>query len=153
MAGVGEASAILAIAQFGVKFSVTVWEFASEVKGARKEIGRLVDNIRTTSERLEEIARLVEENPVSRLFNRVGIKSAIRCSEVCRDILSEVTKVLVKAGREPSLGTLEQKDLDISKLGAYLWPFMKKKLEGPQAHLERVKADLILLLNVAMARR
>lgn len=151
MAGVGEASAIIAIAQFGVKFSVTVWEFAGEVRGARKEIGRLVNNIRTTSERLQEIGRLVKENPVSRLFNEVGIEGAVRCSNDCEDIIKDVTKVLVKEGREPSLKTLEQKDLDISKLEAWFWPFVKKKLVSPQAELERVKANLMLLLYTAMA--
>ena len=153
MAGVGEASAIIAVAQFGVNISVIVWEFAGEVRGARKEIGRLVNNIRTTSERLQEIGRLVEENPVSRLFNKEGIEGAVRCSKDCEDIIEDVTKLLVKEGRGPSLRTLEQKDLDISKLDAMLWPLLKKKLVSPQAELERVKANLMLLLYTAMARK
>lgn len=119
MAGVGEASAIIAIAQFGVNFSVTVWEFAGDVQGARKEIERLVRNIRTTSERLQDIGRLLKENPVSHLFNQGGIESAVRCSSDCEDIISDVSKVLLKAGRELRSKILEQKDLDISKLEAF----------------------------------
>ena len=151
MAGIGEASAIIAVAQVGIKLSKTIFEFASEVRDAPKEIRRIGRDICTTSERLEEIGRLIEKNPISHLFSEGGIASAIRCSNDCDEIITEVTILLAKGGWVSGSAALDKKDLDISLLDALRWPFIRSKLASPQAELEKVKASLTLLFNSAMA--
>lgn len=151
MAGIGEASAIIAVAQVGIKLSKTIFDFASEVSDAPKEIRRIGRDICTTSERLEEIGRLIEKNPISHLFSEGGIASAIRCSNDCDEIITEVTILLAKGGWVSGSAALDKKDLDISLLDALRWPFIRSKLASPQAELEKVKASLTLLFNSAMA--
>ena len=151
MAGIGEASAIIAIAQLGIKFSKTIFEYAGEVKEAPKEIRRIGRDLCTTSERLEEIGRLINQNPTNHLFNEGGIASAARCSSDCNEIIVQVTGLLAKSGWVSGAGALQKKDLDISLLESLRWPFVRAKLASPQADLERVKASLSLLFNSAMA--
>ena len=151
MAGIGEASAIIAIAQVGIKVSKIIFEYAGEVKEAPKEISRIGRDICTTSERLEEIGRLINKNHTSHLFSEGGIASARRCSTDCSEIINQVSGLLAKGGWVSAPANLEKKDLDISLLGALRWPFVRVKLASPQADLERVKASLSLLFNSAMA--
>lgn len=151
MAGIGEATAIIAIAQVGIQLSKTIFEFASEVRDAPKEIRRVGRDICTTSERLEEIGRLIEKNPISYLFSERGIVSVICCFNECEEIITEVSILLAKGGWISEPATLAKKDLDISLLEALKWPFIRSKLASPQAELEKVKANLTLLFNSAMA--
>ena len=151
MAGIGEASAIIAIAQIGVKVSKTIFEYASEAKDAPNEISRIGRDLCTTSERLEEIGKLIDRNPATQLFNAGGIASAVRCSNDCKEIVDQVTGLLAKSGWTADPETLEKKDLDIGLIESLRWPLVRKKLASPQADLERVKASLSLLFNSVMA--
>jgi hypothetical protein len=151
MAGIGEATAIIAVAQIGIQASKTIFEFVGEVKEAPKEIRRIGRDICTTSERLEEIGRLIDNNHTSRFFNQGGIASAVRCSNDCKEIITQVNGVLAKGGWIADAAALEKKDFDISLLDALRWPFLRTKLASPQADLEKVKASLSLLFNSVMA--
>lgn len=150
-AGVGEASAIIAIAQIGIKVSKTIFEYAGEVKEAPVEISRIGRDMCTTSERLQEIGRLIDQNPTTQLFREGGIASAVRCSKDCTDIIGQVTGLLAKSGYVPDPEALEKQDLDIGLLESLRWPLVRRKLASPQADLERVKASLSLLFNSVMA--
>lgn len=151
MAGIGEASAILAVAHIGIGLSQTIVEFIGEAKDASSDIRRIAREICTTSERLEEIGRLIDKNSINHLFSTGGISSAIRCSRDCEEIIAQVSGVLAKGGWIPGSTALDAKDIDISLFQSVRWPFLKAKLAGPQADLEKVKASLSLLFNSAMA--
>ena len=151
MAGIGEASAIIAVAQVGIKVSKTIFEFVGEAKDAPKEIRRIGRDICTTSERLEEIGRLIDNNHTSRFFNQGGIASAVRCSNDCKEIIAQVNGLLAKGGWVAESAAPEKKDFDVSLLDSLRWPFVRIKLASPQADLEKVKASLSLLFNSVMA--
>ena len=151
MAGIGEASAIIAVAQIGITLSRTIFEFVGEVKDAPKQVRLIGREICTTSERLEEVGRLVDTNHTRQLFSEGGIASAKRCSNDCDDIITEVSALLAKGGWKPGSAAPELKDLDVSWLQALRWPLLRLRLAGPQADLEKLKASLSLLFNSAMA--
>ena len=151
MAGIGEATAIIAVAQLGITVARSIFEYSGEVKDASNEIRRIGRDLCTTSERLEEIGRLIENNHTTQLFSEGGIASAVRCSNDCREIVDQVRDLLAKGGWASESAALEKKDIDISMLTSFRWPFVKTKLASPQADLERVKASLSLLFNSAMA--
>ena len=151
MAGIGEASAIIAVAQIGIQTSKTIFEFVGEVKDAPIEIRRIGRDICTTSERLEEIGKLIDKNSTSQLVSKGGIASAVRCSSDCDEIITQVSRLLAKGGWVSGPAALEKRDLDITLFEALRWPFVRVKLASPQADLERVKASLSLLFSSAMA--
>lgn len=151
MAGIGEATAIITVAQVGISLSQAIIGFVGEVRDAPKSIRRIGREISTTSERLEEIGHLIDRNATSHLFSKGGIASAVRCSSDCGEIITQVSGILGKAGWIPGSGALEKKDIDISLIDSFWWPFLRKKLIAPQADLEKLKASLSLLFNSAMA--
>ena len=151
MAGIGEASAIIAVAKFGISLSKDIFEFAAEARDAPKAISYIGRDICTTSERLEEVGRLIDSNNTTKLFSITGIASAVRCSNDCKDIIADVSKVLTKGGWTSGSGALDKKDLKISFFVTLRWPIVKTQLIGPLAELEKLKASLCLLFTSAMA--
>lgn len=150
MAGIGEASAIIAVAHIGIKLSNSLIAYISEVQDAPYRIQRIGNEILTTSERLKDIGEIVDKNRETQTFNDEGIQSAVRCSEDCKTILNQLRSVLNKRGWQPPLNGSED-EIDISLFSSLRWPFSKPKLEVPLAELTRVKLDLMLLFSSAMA--
>ncbi|KAI4264430.1 MAG: hypothetical protein L6R42_000455 [Xanthoria sp. 1 TBL-2021] len=151
MAGIGEASAILAVAHIGISLSNTLIAYVSEVQDAPFRIQRIGNEVLTTSERLKDIGELVETNGKTQTLSNEGVQSAIRCSADCENILNQLQGVLKKGGWQQRSETQEKEEIDTSLFSSLRWPFSKTKLEVPLAELTRVKLDLMLLFSSAMA--
>lgn len=149
-AGIGEASAILTVAQLGISLSKSLLTYIGEVKGAPSHIQRIGNEILTTSERLKDIGELVDQNSHTKIFNEEGINSAVRCSAECRQIIQDVRIVLYKGGWQVHSKDSDQGAVDTSLFSTLRWPFVKTKLEVPRAELHRIKIDLSLLFSAAM---
>ena len=145
MAGIGEASAILSVAQIGVSLSKTLFKYIEEVKGAPSHIQSVGNEILTTSERLKDIGELVDQNPQTKAFSEEGISSAVRSSTECHQIIKEVKTVLYKGGWQDYPTESDKDELDTSLFSKLRWPFAKIKLEVPRAELQRIKLDLLLM--------
>ncbi|KAL9045187.1 MAG: hypothetical protein Q9214_001739 [Letrouitia sp. 1 TL-2023] len=150
-AGIGEASAILTVAQLGITLSNTLITYIGEVKDAPERIQRIGNEIATTSERLKDIGELIEKNQTFYIFSDEGIRSALRCSTECEKIIVDLQAVIAKGGWRQTSSALEKDEIDISLFSSLRWPFLKTKLEVPRAELQRIKIDLSLLFSSAMA--
>lgn len=153
MAGIGEASAIIAVAQAGISLSMVIIAYVGDVKDAPKSISRIGNEIKSTSGRLEEIAEIIRDNPKTRLLLDTAVGDATRCSSECELILAQVGNLLVKGGWNRDSTGLSKNDIDTSVVASLKWPFLKTRLDTPRVELQSIKADLILLFNVAMARK
>ncbi len=151
MAGIGEASAILAVAQIGISLSNTLIAYVGEVQDAPARIQRIGNEVLTTSERLKEIGELVDKNHQTRIFSDQGVLSAARCSDECKNILLELKHVLGKSGWHQHSKIEDKIEIDTSLFSTLRWPFLRTKLEVPRAELNRIKIDLMLLFSSAMA--
>lgn len=153
MAGIGEASAIIAVAQAGISLSMVIIAYVGHVRDAPKSISRIGNEIKSTSGRLEEIAEIIRDNLNTRLLLDTAVADATRCSFDCELILAQVGNLLVKGGWKRGSTELSKDDIDTSVVASLRWPFLKTRLDTPRVELQRIKADLILLFNVAMARK
>lgn len=149
-AGIGEASAILTVAQLGISLSKSLITYIEEVKGAPAHIQRIGNEILTTSERLKDIGELVSQNSQTKVFNEEGINSAVRCSTECQQIIQDLRIVLCKGGWQDHPKESDKDVVDTSLFSTLRWPFIKIKLEVPRAELHRIKIDLSLLFSAAM---
>lgn len=150
MAGIGEASAILAVAQIGFALSTTLIAYIGEVKGAHSRINGIGNEIQTTSERLKDIGQLVEKNRQNPILSQASITSALRCSSECRDIIEFVKNTLCKSEWPQKSEAPEKIEIDISLFSRFMWPMLKRKLEIPRVELQRIKIDLLLIFSAAM---
>ena len=148
--GIGEATAILTVAQIGISLSNTLIAYIGEVKEAPGRIQGITNEILTTSGRLKDIGELVERNQQSHIFNEEGINSAVRCSTECSKIIGDIKSVLCKRGWHQGSTPLDKDAIDISLFSSLRWPFVKTKLDVPRAELQRIKIDLSLLFSSAM---
>lgn len=153
MAGIGEASAILAVAQIGISLSNTLITYFGEVQDAPIRIQHIGNEVLITSERLKDIGELVDKNHQTRIFSDEGVLSAARCSEECKKILLELKNVLGKSGWHQQWKVEDKIEIDSSLFSTLRWPFLRTKLEVPRAELNRIKIDLMLLFSSAMALR
>ena len=153
MAGIGEASAIIAVAQAGISLSMVIIAYVGEVRDAPRSVSRIGNEIKSTSGRLEEIAEIIKDNPRTRLLLDTAVGDATRCSSECELILAQVGNLLVKGGWKRDSTALSKEDIDTSVVASLRWPFLKTRLDTPRVELQSIKADLILLFNVAMARK
>lgn len=151
MAGIGEASAILAVAHIDISLSNTLIAYVSEVQDAPHRIHRIGNEILTTSDRLKDIGELVETNGKTQTLSKKGVESAVRCSADCEIISNQLQGVLKKGGWQQRSDLQEKEEIDTSLFSFLRWPFSKAKLEVPLAELTRVKLDLMLLFSSAMA--
>ncbi|KAL8778373.1 MAG: hypothetical protein Q9213_007442 [Squamulea squamosa] len=151
MAGIGEASAILTVATFGISLSNSLIAYIGEVQDAPFRIQRIGNEVLTTFERLKDIGEIVDKNDRTKTLSDEGVQSAIRCSEECKIILIELKRVLCKGGWSQRSDGLEKDDIDTSLFSTMRWPFVKSKLEVPRAELMRIKMDLTLLFTSAKA--
>ena len=145
MAGIGEASAILSVAQIGISLSKTLITYIEDVKDAPSHIQSIGNEILTTSERLKDIGELVNQNSQTKVFSEEGINSAARSSTECQQIIKDVKNVLCKGGWQEYPKESDKDELDTSLFSSLRWPFAKIKLEVPRAELQRIKLDLLLL--------
>ena len=150
-AGIGEASAILAVAQIGISLSNSLISYIGEVQDAPFRIQRISNEVATTSERLRDIGGLVSENHKTNIFSEEGISSAIRCSDECCKIIEDVKSILRKGGWQQKSIAFDKEEIDTSLFSTLRWPFLKRSLEVPRAELQRIKIDLSLLFSSAMA--
>ena len=149
-AGIGEASAILAVAQIGITLSKTFITYCEEVRGAPSHVQRIGNEILTTSERLKDIGELVHRNSHAKVLSDEGINSAVRCSTECQHIIQDIRTVLCKGGWQSDPKDLDENEIDTSLFSILRWPFVKTKLEVPRAELHRIKLDLSLLFSAVM---
>lgn len=152
-AGIGEASAILAVAQLGISLSRSLITYFEEVKGAPAHIRRIGNEILTTSEILKDIGELVNQNSHTKIFTEEGINSAVRCSKESQQIIQEVRVVLFKGGCQDYSRQSDEDEVEYSLFSTLRWPFVKSKLELPRAELQKIKLDLSLLFSAAMIHR
>ena len=147
-AGLGEASAIIAVADAGLKFSSALLEYVREAREAPTRIRRIANLIETTSEQLREVGQLIQNNDRRKILSDDGVNSAQRCSDECNQILRNLRMTLCKHGWQQDSGDL-QAEIDLSLFSAMQWPFVKSKLDAPRAELDRIKLDLIFIMTLA----
>src|SRR5688572_921284 len=97
MAGIEEVSAIITVAELGLKLSGSLAIYATEVKDSPKEIGGLENEIRTTCERLKDISGIVEQNRQVPILSAAGLQSVVRASDESKRVIDDIQFVLRKA--------------------------------------------------------
>ena len=147
MAGIGEASAIIAVSQLGISLSTALIGYVGEVKDAGPHIQRVADEISSTCDRLKELGDLVEQNPTTCLFSQEGLRKSERLASSCQSVIDEIRQALKKADVEVNSKSFSSDELDISRFSKLYWPFIRNKLELPRTELSRLKIDLLLLYD------
>lgn len=151
MAGIGEASAVITVAQVGISLSFTLISFIGDVRDARKRIKIVADEILLTSQRLKELGSLIEKNDKTKFFGEESLKSTVTLAKGCEVALTEIRLVLKKGSVKVDPTEPKKDEIEIGSFSNWLWPWTKVQLGPPRADLATLKDDLQLLYLSVMA--
>ena len=149
MAGIGEASAIIAVAQVGLSFAQTLVAFVGDYRDAATRISNLSDEVRVTSSCLQQLGELANQN---RLYGKRGILEARSLTKRCDTVVWEIRTTLKKGDEPLDPKVIKKDEIELSCFDRLKWAtWIKSKLDLPRLELERLKADLTLTFVSLMA--
>ncbi|KAL8639923.1 MAG: hypothetical protein Q9226_008811, partial [Calogaya cf. arnoldii] len=149
MAGIGEAAAILAVAQLGLNLAQTLVTVIGDYRSAADHINSIKDEVSLTAIALQQLGSLAKQN---RLTPGRGVLQATDLRERCRRTFWDI-RVAIQKGRDPlDPDNISREQIDVDCFSAARWAFWtKRQLEEPQRELDRLKASLSLLFDVQRA--
>jgi len=111
MAGIGEASAILGVAQIGLALAQTLVTIIGDYRAAADNINTLKDEVHLTSIALEQLGNLASKN---QLTPGRGVLEATNLRERCRRVFWDIRTAIGKGDEplDPDNVTKEQIDVD-----------------------------------------
>ncbi|KZF25832.1 hypothetical protein L228DRAFT_281036 [Xylona heveae TC161] len=145
MAGIGEASSIIAVIDLGLKFGKTLQWYVSTAKGAKEEVLLLISDISSTFGHLHQLNELIEKNKKTHCWGDVGVQDARKCVRSCQKIIEKFQKLLKRSSVPVRPENFTQEDIDLSKFGHLSWPLYARKFEKYRQELSMVKLDVLLL--------
>jgi hypothetical protein len=149
MAGIGEASAILGVAQIGIQLAQTLVTVIGDFRDAAVNINRLRDEIHLTSICLQQLGDLAKEG---RLIAGRGVLEATNLRERCRAVIWEIRIIIQKGDNPLNPEEITKDDIDVSYFTAWKWAlWTKKHLEDPRLELDRLKNSMTLTFVSHMA--
>ena len=149
MAGIGEASAILGVAQIGLQLAQTLVTVIGDFRDAATNINRLRDEIHLTSVCLQQLGDLAKED---RLIPGRGVLEATNLRERCRGVIWEIRTIIKKGDNPLRPDEITKDDIDVSYFMAWKWAlWTKKHLEDPRQELDRLKDSMTLTFVTHMA--
>lgn len=150
MAGVGEASAILTITQFGFTFASRLADFIGDYKDAGNLMKTISDEVEATSTPLQQLGELIKQNG---LQNPKAVSDAASLARRFNITISEIRSIL-KMDDISLDGTSSNKETALSKRDRLRWASLSKsKLEIPRAQLGRLKMEMTLLYLTLMTMK
>ena len=137
------ASGALACATAGIKLADTLKSYIDSVRKAQKQLKPIADHVRLTSGVLANVGALLKNDEVKQLCTAdllISTNDALKgCRRAFRDLEDFVSK-LVKSEQNGKFA--------LSVTAKLTFTFKQKELDVLQAHLERFKSSLDLVLGV-----
>lgn len=144
MAGIGEASAVLGVAQIGLSLAITLNTYISDIGDAKDDILSLIGDIEATSRQLGDLELLIQKNEVTHAWNENGLRNAQKCITDCEKIIAKLRSLLKKSKTSKLSGEVKREEIDIGKLQQALWPLYKPQLQVRRRELQSVKQDILI---------
>jgi hypothetical protein len=145
MAGIGEASAIVATIQVGFSLAKTLIAVVSDYKSAREDISCVATEVDATLNQAAELDALVKNNATTRRLNDRGLKLAEKCKVDSTRIVDKLMRLLTKAGvPEDQPSTIEPEDIEVSNFSRAAWVFLKPQIIVIQRELNSIRLQILL---------
>ncbi|KAK7555768.1 hypothetical protein IWX49DRAFT_618570 [Phyllosticta citricarpa] len=132
----GVVASAVGVADFGLKLSKNIYDYANSVAGASKRITYLGEHVDLTSKTIKELGDVFKDAKVQALLRAEAVDTAQKAMDHCDSIFKEMDAALSK-----------------SRSSRLAWPFRQVKVQELNADLDRLKTTLQLLLGVLEVAR
>ena len=149
LAGIGDASAIIGVAELGLKLAQTLVTIIGDFRDAAVNINRLRDEIHLTSICLQQLGDLAKQN---KLIAGRGVLEATNLRERTKAVIWQI-RITIKKGDDPLRpDDVLGQEIDVSYFASWKWAlWTKKHLEEPRQELDRLKDSMTLTFVSHMA--
>ncbi|ERF70116.1 hypothetical protein EPUS_00303 [Endocarpon pusillum Z07020] len=129
MAGIGEATAIIALAETGFSLARAINTYISDVSDAKDDILSLSSDIDSTFRNLRDLAHFIERNETTKVWSDDGAANARKCVRDSELVIVKMRKLLKKATASDTSPEVERDEIDVTKFQKAKWPILKPELE------------------------
>lgn len=145
MAEFGIIASIIQIADVGLRLSLKLYTFGETVASADRTVLAISKDISLTSSVLKELGHSLERDKQAQICSQNAIKTAEEVVQECLVVFQEIDGLLEKtAGHEGK----PMPKWTSAVVGKLKWPFLQPKMQLLRSNLDRLKATLLLMLNV-----
>lgn len=139
---------IIQIADVGLRLSLKLYTFGETIASADRTIISISKDISLTSSVLKELGHNLEKDKQTQICSENAIKTAEEVVQECLKVFQEIDGMLEKIVASTSqIGTMKAKWTS-AMVGKLKWPFLQPKMQLLRSNLDKLKATLLLMLNV-----
>lgn len=131
----GTAASVIAVLELAGKLTVLSYTYIGGVKKAPESIQKLVDELQSLSDALENLQTCTDSNPESPALKKLSGPDG-RLQQCARDLEALLLKLAIKPGGFRA------------KIGRLAWPLKEKEVIECIMQLERHKSHFILTVTV-----
>ena len=153
MAELGVVTSILQIADTGLRLSLKLYTFGKTVASADKAIITISKDVSLTSSVLQELGSHLKKDQESPICSENAIQTAERIMQECMQVFTELDEALGKSRTRMGIEGEEKAKWTSTVKERFKWPYLKPKIEFLSSNLDRLRATLLLMLNVIIYAR
>ncbi|KAL8782249.1 MAG: hypothetical protein Q9213_005552 [Squamulea squamosa] len=148
MAEIGIIASVIQIADVGLRLSLRLYTFGETIASADETISSISKDISLTSSVLKELGCNLEKDKELQICSETAIKTAEDIVQECLKVFLEIDATLEKtvaSTRSDGEPMPKWTTVVVRKLR---WPFLQPKMQLLRSNLDKLKATLLLMLNV-----
>ena len=151
MAELGIIASILQISDVGLRLSLKLYTFGETVVNADKAVVLLSKDISLTSSVLQELGQHLRND--CDIASENAIKTAKEIVEECLQVFQELDAALEKSKAKMDIDGKGKGKWTSAVIEKVRWPFQQPKIEQVGGRLDKLRATLMLMLNVIIYAR
>lgn len=148
MAELGIIASIIQIADVGLRLSLKLYTFGETVASADRTVLSISKDISLTSSVLKELGSNLEKDKETRLCSENAVKTAEEVVLECLKVFQEIDALLEKTVATTGNDGRTKAKWTAAVVGRFRWPFLQPKMQLLRSNLDKLKATLLLMLNV-----
>ncbi|KAL8917193.1 MAG: hypothetical protein Q9208_008095 [Pyrenodesmia sp. 3 TL-2023] len=139
---------IIQIADVGLRLSLKLYTFGEIIASADRTIISISKDISLTSSVLKELGHNLEKDKQAKICSENAIKTAEEVVQECLGVFEEIDRMLEKTVASTSQSGTTKAKWTSAMVGRLRWPFLQPKMQLLRSNLDKLKATLLLMLNV-----
>ena len=137
------ATGALQVASAGIKLAETLYTYIHSVRKAEKQLKPIADHVKLTLIVLENVGALLKKDQTRQLYTKDLLGSTQDTLSGYEGVFNDLDKFIHTLVKPDKPGSFS-----LSTSAKLAWSFRQRELDVLQAHLERFKSSLDLVLGV-----
>ena len=151
MAGIGEASAVIAVVQSGFSLAKALNTYIGDYKDSYESVTGLASELDATITQIKELSDLVAYNDAA---GPGSLKLCEKCTEDSNRLIRKIVELLTKARlpEDPTAMVNLKDNIRIRTFDRARWPLYKSKVDSVKSELHLMKTDILIARSCIQAQ-